>query len=87
MPRCNHDPLPLYDDPPKGNIALALDYTFANGRHRWVICRNCGATGYWGGYGIHRRVRWGYGGDAEQLQRAENYNRSVAREVALQSAE
>jgi hypothetical protein len=36
--------------------------------------QRCGLTGYWGGYGGRRRVRWGYGDDGI-LKSAEHHNR------------
>lgn len=64
MKRCIHDRINLFDPPAAGNRTAEILY-FLNPwtRHEWVICRKCGVTGYWGGYGIKRRVRWGYGGD------------------------
>lgn len=62
MSRCSHEPIDLFDRPPAGAQHEAILF-FLSGwtRLRWVICRKCGATGYWGGYGAKRRVRWGYG--------------------------
>lgn len=73
--RCVHDPIQLYDSPPKGDVNAYLGFALQN-THRWMICRKCGETGYWGGHGHKRRIRWGYGGE-DLLVRAEEYNRSI----------
>lgn len=84
MSRCQHEPIPLFDKPAKDNQKAAIHY-FLSGYTRldWVICRKCSATGYWGGYGARRRVRWGYG-DEELLKTAEHHNRLMRGDTVTQ---
>ena len=75
---CQHEPILLFDGPAKEADARATilycisPWTCLD----WVICRKCGETGYWGGYGFKRRVEWGYGGD-QVLLAAEKHNRMM----------
>ena len=57
MGRCQPEPISLFDKPMPDDEKAAVQY-FLSGyaRRGWVICRNCGETGYWGGYGF--AVRW-----------------------------
>lgn len=84
--RCSHDPVTLFDLPPKGNERAAILYFLTpSARKHWVICRHCAATGYWGGYGIKRRVRWGYG-DTSLLKTAEHHNRLMRGETVVRES-
>jgi hypothetical protein len=84
MPRCRHEPIPLFDKPPKGNETAAIHYILSGyTKLDWVICRRCSSTGYWGGYGGNRRVRWGYGDDG-LLKTAEHHNRLMRGEAVTQ---
>jgi hypothetical protein len=76
MKRCQHEPKDLFDKPRKGDQhAAVIDFLHSHYTSRgWVICARCGLTGYWGGYGFKRRVRWGYGDDGI-LKSAEHHNR------------
>jgi hypothetical protein len=83
MTRCQHEPVNLFD-PPGDNIAAALIYAMWNGS-KCVMCRKCSATGYWGGYGVKRRVRrwswWAFcPGGCVRLRES----RSTVRSVRLQ---
>ena len=57
MGGCQHEPISLFDKPMPDDEKAAVQY-FLSGyaRRGWVICRKCGETGYWGGYGF--AVRW-----------------------------
>jgi hypothetical protein len=70
--RCQHHPATLFDKPRKGDRkAAAVAFLHSHYTSRgWVICTRCGLTGYWGGYGGRRRVRWGYGDDGILKSRA-----------------
>lgn len=57
-PRCVHDPVRLFNQPEPKDLA---GWLFYGKQAAWVRCAKCGETGYWGGYGARRRVRWGYG--------------------------
>lgn len=84
MSRCLHDPIPLFDKPTKDVKAAAFHYALSPyTRLDWVICRRCAATGYYGGYGGNRRVRWGYGDDG-LLKTAEHHNRLMRGEAVTQ---
>ncbi|MGY3582261.1 hypothetical protein ACVIGB_000814 [Bradyrhizobium sp. USDA 4341] len=74
----------MFDNPAQGNEAAAVHY-FLSGytKLHWVICRKCSFTGYWGGHGGHRRVRWGYG-DEGLLKTAEHHNRLMRGEAVTQ---
>lgn len=81
MPKCMHDPVSLFDAAPKGNEGAAvMHFLCPYARGGWVICRKCGHTGYWGGYGMRRRARWGFGGEPV-LKAAEHHNRLMRGEV------
>ena len=80
--KCKHEPRSLFDNPRKGDEVAAIHH-FLSGytkRVEWVICMKCGQTGYWGGYGARRRVRWGYGDDGV-LKSAEHHNRLMCGET------
>jgi hypothetical protein len=76
--RCQHDPIRLYDEPHKRDLA---GWLFYSDKGRWVICSKCRETGYWGGHGFKRRIRWGYGWDMEKS--AAEWNAWVAERAAL----
>lgn len=81
--RCAHEPIKLFDKSAPGNESAVIHYflnPYARGRLEWVICRKCGLTGYWGGYGLKRRVRWNYGSD-DMLKNAEHHNRLMRGEA------
>jgi len=62
-PRCQHDPVKLFDEPHKRDLA---GWLFYGKKAHWVICAKCRTTGYWGGYGFKRRIRWNFGWDMEK---------------------
>lgn len=76
MKRCQHDPVRLFKLPPPGNYLAEVNYILAAGNRDWTICTKCRTMGYWGGYGIKRKIRWGYG-NAEWKRRADEYNQSL----------
>lgn len=86
MKRCPHEAIPLFDKPAKGDERAAiLHFVSGYAGRGWVVCRRCGETGYWGGYGMKRRVRWGYG-DESLLKTAEQHNRLMRGETVEASA-
>lgn len=76
-PRCLHVPVRLYDEPSRKDIGAWLFY---GDKADWVICSRCRTTGYWGGYGAKRRIRWNVGWKIEES--AAEWNRWVAGRAA-----